>query len=184
MSATASTTIAAVAAAPAAAVTTVTFQTQKRVRAILDACEHTFDHIQSTTAAHAVFLDAAGRPSQDTEHDAAVITFQPMRECARAWKRARCIRAMDDRDVVVVNELAVLPAARKRGLARALLKIVQAYAFAQRCDRVVWATHDRNEEAAQTWDACGAVRVGRFVYPQPQTLTLSLWCLFEAPADP
>lgn len=55
-------------------------------------------------------------------------------------------------DVCYLQDLFTAPEARGRGVARALIAEVTAWALARECSRVYWSTHESNAAARKLYD--------------------------------
>jgi [ribosomal protein S18]-alanine N-acetyltransferase len=71
------------------------------------------------------------------------------------------VLARDLGDETEILSLAVLPAARRQGVARALLDAVVAHAAAQRSASIVLEVAADNDAARNLYSGCGFVPVGR-----------------------
>jgi GNAT superfamily N-acetyltransferase len=61
-------------------------------------------------------------------------------------------------DFCYLEDLFVAPAARNRGIARALIEAVYALADERGCERVYWLTHETNTTARALYDKVAAYR--------------------------
>jgi GNAT superfamily N-acetyltransferase len=65
-----------------------------------------------------------------------------------------------------LEDLFVVPNARKQGVGRALIETVYARADARKCERVYWLTHETNTAARQLYDQVAENR-GFIQYRRP-----------------
>ena len=69
-------------------------------------------------------------------------------------------------DVCYLQDLFTAPEARGKGVARALIEAVAAWARSRQCNRVYWSTHHTNATARRLYDQV-AVNRGFILYQIP-----------------
>lgn len=156
---------------------------QRRAMAILHHDEElrtAFAHIASP-AQHIILCDASGERSAALLHDRAVVTYEPLETSARTWTNASEVQQISESPdaVLVLREMAVCKAERRKGLGRALIGHVLREAKAAGRTWVVASTAKDNSAANALWEACGARCVGQFAYTlgDGSALVLNLWAL-------
>ena len=116
------------------------------------------------TAAYSPYLPRMGgqRPGPlDTDYAAAVEESETWVACVDKTPVGYLVLAGDEPDVLVLDNVAVLPSHHGRGVGRALLELAEARATARGCTRIRLLTHVTMVENQALYERIGYVETHR-----------------------
>lgn len=138
--------------------------------------EHEFELVLPLIAAYQRFYEAEADPARNADFFRRFIAPSDAGMLLGAWEGEElrghaCLywtfSSVSARDVVLLNDLYVVPEARGRGVGRALIEAAAGFARARGAASLTWYTAPDNLAAQRLYDTTGAARSSWLEYELP-----------------